>query len=317
MYSQISDAKCHNTNDGSITLNVSGGHEPYQYLWSNGSSEPNLFGIRRGVYSVVVTDSNGCVSQGNFTVNSPAPVVINAEVTDVDCYGSKNGRIEIRAEGGVEPYDYGFVNGSSVTHGRTVYDHLRPGVYRIDVKDANGCTESTSVAVAQPERLGVVAMEHAPSCKDLNDGYVELVVAGGSAPYTYTLDDYTSDSSIFTGLRSGVYNIVVTDASGCTKTVDDVVISESYNDCIRIPNVFTPNGDGVNDEWIIENIELFPDAHIYVFNRWGQLLYHERGNGKRWDGSYRGHFVPSGVYLYIIKLHSDEDTYKGTVTVLF
>jgi gliding motility-associated-like protein len=317
MYSQISDAKCHNTNDGSITLNVSGGHEPYQYLWSNGSSEPNLFGIRRGVYSVVVTDSNGCVSQGNFTVNSPAPVVINAEVTDVDCYGSKNGRIEIRAEGGVEPYDYGFVNGSSVTHGRTVYDHLRPGVYRIDVKDANGCTESTSVAVAQPERLGVVAMEHAPSCKDLNDGYVELVVAGGSAPYTYTLDDYTSDSSIFTGLRSGVYNIVVTDASGCTKTVDDVVVSESYNDCIRIPNVFTPNGDGVNDEWIIENIELFPDAHIYVFNRWGQLLYHERGNGKRWDGSYRGHFVPSGVYLYIIKLHSDEDTYKGTVTVLF
>ena len=317
MYSQISDAKCHNTNDGSITLNVSGGHEPYQYLWSNGSSEPNLFGIRRGVYSVVVTDSNGCVSQGNFTVNSPAPVVINADVTDVDCYGSKNGRVEIHAEGGVEPYDYGFVNGSSVTHGRTVYDHLRPGVYRIDVKDANGCTESTSVAVAQPERLGVVAMEHAPSCKDLNDGYVELVVAGGSAPYTYTLDDYTSDSSIFTGLRSGVYNIVVTDASGCTKTVDDVVISESYNDCIRIPNVFTPNGDGVNDEWIIENIELFPDAHIYVFNRWGQLLYHERGNGKRWDGSYRGHFVPSGVYLYIIKLHSDEDTYKGTVTVLF
>ena len=317
MYSQISDAKCHNTNDGSITLNVSGGHEPYQYLWSNGSLEPNLFGIRRGVYSVVVTDSNGCVSQGNFTVNSPAPVVINADVTDVDCYGSKNGRVEIHAEGGVEPYDYGFVNGSSVTHGRTVYDHLRPGVYRIDVKDANGCTESTSVAVAQPERLGVVAMEHAPSCKDLNDGYVELVVAGGSAPYTYTLDDYTSDSSIFTGLRSGVYNIVVTDASGCTKTVDDVVISESYNDCIRIPNVFTPNGDGVNDEWIIENIELFPDAHIYVFNRWGQLLYHERGNGKRWDGSYRGHFVPSGVYLYIIKLHSDEDTYKGTVTVLF
>ncbi|MBQ5458588.1 MAG: gliding motility-associated C-terminal domain-containing protein, partial [Bacteroidales bacterium] len=110
---------------------------------------------------------------------------------------------------------------------------------------------------------------------------------------------------------------VVTDANGCSNEISEIIVPESKLDCLRIPNVITPNGDGVNDEWIIENIELFPEAHIYVYNRWGQLLYHDRGNGERWDGSYRGHFVPSGVYMYIIKLESVEETYEGTVTVLY
>ena len=317
MSSQVTDAKCSNTSEGAISLTVGGGRPPYSYLWTTGSTEPNLEDLRVGSYGVLVTDMSGCTMQENFVISAPTTISVEADVTDITCYGKKDGRVEINVTGGVEPYAYGFYMGNTVSHNGSVYEHLRPGVYNISVSDANGCGKSISVAVGQPERLGVNSMVSAPSCKDLHDATVEIVTAGGTAPFTYTLGTYTSDSSIFINLHPGLYSAVVTDANGCSNEISEIIVPESKLDCLRIPNVITPNGDGVNDEWIIENIELFPEAHIYVYNRWGQLLYHDRGNGERWDGSYRGHFVPSGVYMYIIKLESVEETYEGTVTVLY
>ena len=183
--------------------------------------------------------------------------------------------------------------------------------------DDNGCNVKQSANIMEPEKLDLSAMVTAPTCKDVNDASVEITVAGGTAPYSYTLGTYSSDSAIFANLRSGVYSAVVTDANGCSNGISDIVVPTSKIDCLRIPNVFTPNGDGVNDEWIIENIDLFPEAHIYIYHRWGQLLYHGRGDGERWDGSYRGHFVPAGVYTYLIVLESVEEIYEGTVTVLY
>ncbi|MBO7652239.1 MAG: gliding motility-associated C-terminal domain-containing protein, partial [Bacteroidales bacterium] len=317
MSSQVTDANCSNTSEGAISLTVGGGRPPYSYLWTTGSTEPNLEDLRVGTYGVLVTDMSGCTLQENFVISAPTTISVEADVTDVTCYGKKDGRVEINVTGGVEPYAYGFYMGNTVSHSGRIYEHLRPGVYNISVSDANGCGKSISVAVGQPERLGVNSLISAPSCKDLHDATVEIVTAGGTAPFTYTLGTYTSDSSIFINLHPGLYSAVVTDANGCSNEISEIVVPESKLDCLRIPNVITPNGDGVNDEWIIENIELFPEAHIYVYNRWGQLLYHGRGDSERWDGSYRGHFVPAGVYMYIIKLDSVEETYEGTVTVLY
>jgi gliding motility-associated-like protein len=317
MTSKVDDAKCHNTSEGAITINVSGGHPPYSFLWTTGATSSNLSDLRSGLYSVVVTDSTGCTLQQNFTVEAPLPLEINVDVTDVNCFGNKNGRVEINVSGGVAPYEYGFGTGSSVIHGGNIYERLHPGTYRIVVSDANGCGESTMIAISQPEKLEISTLMTPISCKDVRDGMIEVFAEGGHAPYTYTFGKNVSDSSTFSGLGAGEYNVIVTDANGCVSEEANVVVPESKIPCLRIPNVFTPNGDGVNDEWIIENIELFPEAHIYVFNRWGQLLYHGRGDGERWDGSYRGHYVPSGVYTYLIDLESVEEVYQGTVTVLY
>ncbi|MBQ1606286.1 MAG: gliding motility-associated C-terminal domain-containing protein, partial [Bacteroidales bacterium] len=83
-----------------------------------------------------------------------------------------------------------------------------------------------------------------------------------------------------------------------------------------IPNVFTPNADGINDEWEIGNIDMFPKAHIYVFNRWGQLVYESDNYTENWDGKSRGKMLPFGVYMYIIDLHNGSEPYEGTITIL-
>jgi gliding motility-associated-like protein len=306
--------KCNNTADGMITVSAYGGMAPYNYLWNTSASESEIANLNAGTYSLTVTDAAGCTLVRTISLAAPESITMEVAVQDIDCYGNKNGRIEVSAQGGAEPYSYS-INGHGVSSG--VLGNLKAGIYTVGAIDNNGCEVKQNVYILQPERLELSSIVTAPTCKDLNNASVEITVVGGTAPYSYNLGTNSSDSSVFASLRPSVYSVFVTDANGCNSRVYDIVVPESKIDCLRIPNVFTPNGDGVNDEWIIENIELFPEAHIYVYNRWGQLLYHGRGDSQRWDGCYRGHFVPSGVYIYLVNLESVEEKYEGSVTVLY
>jgi gliding motility-associated-like protein len=83
-----------------------------------------------------------------------------------------------------------------------------------------------------------------------------------------------------------------------------------------VPNTFTPNGDGVNDKWLIENISLYPNTRVEVFNRYGQILYDSKHYSGDWDGTYKGKALPSGTYYYIIDLNGARVTKKGYVTIV-
>jgi gliding motility-associated-like protein len=74
-----------------------------------------------------------------------------------------------------------------------------------------------------------------------------------------------------------------------------------FND-IYIPNAFTPNGDGKNDTWNIPVLQVYSNVDILVFNRWGSVVYHAKNNSAPWDGSFKGHALPVGVYPYIIQV---------------
>jgi gliding motility-associated-like protein len=118
-------------------------------------------------------------------------------------------------------------------------------------------------------------------------------------------------------IPAGEYVVSVVDGNQCKSADMTVVLTDVDVDCLRIPNVFTPNGDGVNDTWEIVNIEMFPAAEVRIFNRWGQQLFSSKGYAEPWDGSYRGHFVPAGTYMYVIDLFNDEEPYKGAVTIVY
>ncbi|MCF0206850.1 MAG: gliding motility-associated C-terminal domain-containing protein, partial [Bacteroidales bacterium] len=97
----------------------------------------------------------------------------------------------------------------------------------------------------------------------------------------------------------------------------NVFVHDSPTACLRIPNVFSPNDDGINDTWEIDNIWLYEDAKILVYNRWGQNLYKGDSTSEPWDGTYKGKKLPAGPYVYVVSLGNDKKTYKGSVNIIY
>ena len=137
----------------------------------------------------------------------------------------------------------------------------------------------------------------------------------GNLPYNI-LWNTINTTNIVTDLGAGQYYVTVTDNNTCSKTLN-ILLKESSSLCLKIPDAFTPNGDGINDTWQIDYIEMYKEAFVYVFNRWGQKLYQARSGDEFWDGTFNGKPVPAGTYLYVIDLRNNLDPLTGTVTVVY
>ncbi|MGV3528777.1 MAG: PKD domain-containing protein [Flavisolibacter sp.] len=110
-----------------------------------------------------------------------------------------------------------------------------------------------------------------------------------------------------------VYTLTATSAFGCTAS-DDVLV-KVVKDFV-VPNVFTPNGDGVNDTWQLDFVDPSSGATVKIFNRYGQVVFESKGYGKRWEGRYKGKDVPAGTYYYIIDLKNDQKPLTGFVDIV-
>ena len=85
---------------------------------------------------------------------------------------------------------------------------------------------------------------------------------------------------------------------------------------VVIPNTFTPNGDGINDLWELKYIDLYRYCKVYVYNRYGALLFQSKGYGEPWDGKYKGKALPAGTYYYIVDLGIHTPLLSGPVTII-
>jgi hypothetical protein len=182
----IVDETCGGAN-GSVTIDsVTGGVAPYTYSF-NGSAytATTLYSaLIAGSYTIDVKDANGCLYNTSVTVvNAPGITAIATVIVDENC-GAANGSVTLGAvTGGTGPYTYSF-NGSAFTS-TTVYNNLIAGSYTIDVKDANGCTFTTSVSVLNSGAPTAIATTIVNENCGATDGSVTLVaVTGGTAPYT-------------------------------------------------------------------------------------------------------------------------------------
>jgi gliding motility-associated-like protein len=141
----------------------------------------------------------------------------------------------------------------------------------------------------------------------LSDGGLNEIVAtttGGSPSYKYTLngEDFGGQNT-FIFYKSGDYTVTVTDSNGCVATATRYF---EFVD-IKIPNVFTPNGDGDNDGWTPTNTINYPDLIFHVFDRYGRKVGSYR-EGQSWDGKYNGKELPTGDYWYVLKLRNEQDS---------
>lgn len=203
---------CFNGSNGQIDLTVNGGTAPYTYAWSNSAISQDLINVVAGNYSVIVTDDQGCTSNGSYALTQPASgITITNNITPVSCFDGNNGAINLTINGGIQPYTISWSNGAITED----ISGLTTGVYSVSVSDASGCVLSDSYTVSQPlSPLSLTVNLFTLSCFNSADGAIDLTTSGGTAPYTYTWSNGETTEDIQT-LSEGSYSITISDANGC------------------------------------------------------------------------------------------------------
>jgi len=311
------NVSCYGGNDGSASAIASGGYPFYHYNWSNNAVTSSITGLSAGVFEVTVHDNNNCSNTASVIITQPESALnANIVANNISCYGYNDGSAIAEAHGGTPPYEYQWSIIDYSTNSQNIQNLLQ-GEYTLNITDSKNCQFSQTVIISEPQVLDVGYYFGNPSCIGNNNGFIELSVTGGTEPYIYIWDNGYSPINYIENLIQGTYLITVIDANECTKTAGPIILTDIDEECLKIPNAFTPNGDGVNDYWELENIHLYPNAYIKVFNRWGQILYEGRGTDDYWDGTFNGQHLPTATYLYVIRLYDGSKAKSGTVTIVY
>ncbi len=208
------DVQCNGGSDGDIDLTVTGGTAPYTYAWSNGATTQDLTNVPAGTYTVTVTDGHDCSMTASATIDEPDPLVPTAQASPVSCFGGSDGDVDLTVSGGTAPYTYAWSNGATTQD----LTNVIAGTYTVIVTDSHGCTATASATVTQPPVLELDTDVTNVSCNGGNTGAIDLLVTGGTTPYTYAWSNGATTQDI-SGLAAGTYCVTVTDAHGCTKSI--------------------------------------------------------------------------------------------------
>jgi guanyl-specific ribonuclease Sa len=242
----VLNATCKGGNNGAININATGGKAPLSYSIDNGANYVlnNTFtNLVSGNYAVYVKDDNGCIKSTSVSVTEPNLLQMTAAITKpIDCVS--NATATLTATGGTAPYTYS--KDGSTFEQNNVFDNLAAGTYTIFVKDANGCISQNSTVISSLVSINATIAKIDAHCKGNSDGSITVAATGGQAPYTYSLDNGTTfvSSTIFTGLATGTYNIIVKDALSCTTTMTTTI---SDPDLLSIATAITKPIDCISN----------------------------------------------------------------------
>ncbi len=310
------DVLCRGEANGSATANVAGGVGPWVFAWDHGPTSSHISSLFAGTYSIVVEDLNGCSVTDFVVIEQPEKKLsLSVASSDVTCAGRYDGRAIGSGDGGTPPYSIQWFQFDQFIGTGTQLGSLSAGDYTVLLFDENNCSAESYFSIAEPAPLAISTDVAGVTCKGYSDGFISVYVEGGTTPYTYEWSTGDSISSSHS-LLSGQYFITVSDANECLKAVG-LVVPESSKLCLGIPDAFTPNGDGINDQWEIEYIEMYPAAYVNVFNRWGQQVYQGTSDSEFWDGIFNGNYVPTGAYQYVVDLRNGMEPFTGVVVVVY
>ena len=255
----IHNVTCTNGSNGYIQIFTSGGVEPYTYLWSHGEITESVNDLSTGEYQVTVTDANECVFiSTTIALNEEGAFVSNInQVQQINCYGAKNGMVDVEVSGGLLPYSYFWNNGSTT---EDLVD-IEPGIYIVTIIDAGGCTDIHSTTISEPIPLQpeVMDLQHI-SCEGEADAMIQLFTNGGIAPLSYSWSNGDT-GSMATNLAAGLYDVTVTDAFGCEAILQNIPIVEPdgiYVDVVNFEQIDCVGAtDGVIDITVVGGVSPF------------------------------------------------------------
>ncbi|RUT73563.1 gliding motility-associated C-terminal domain-containing protein [Ancylomarina longa] len=318
--SDFKDPTCYGFENGWIHLDIANGTQPYSVNWDNyGSVTQNIEELEKGTYHYIVTDGNGCDYSGEKILNEPDSLIAQVnDATDVLCYGDGSGRALVDIQGGTPDYSVTWSDGQDSPEATD----LKLGKYDVTVIDAQGCKDTSSVEIFEPEPLAMQVEVIRPTTYDSKDGSINVNITGGVLDYNIDwtdqdLNPYEGDK--IDDLERGTYNLAITDKNNCP--LDSTIVLEYlFERRIRIPKAFTPNNDGYNDYWDIDRIEFVQNLKIVIYDRWGKAVFKFSGTGNEykgapWRGADGNMKLPIGSYYYAVEV-DEEKPMLGTVTIL-
>jgi gliding motility-associated-like protein len=305
---------CSNLPDGSIDLTVVGGDPGYTFDWTpGGSSDEDLTNVEFGVYTVFITDATGCSMTSTYSIGTLVQIDADAGVGDTVCSAEP---ILLDGTGGG---DYLWSPSATLSDSAVADPIANPidtTTYTLTVTISN-CVDVDSVTIYTYETPPVDAGDSLQIPTGTSIGLNSSGVQTGWQ-YSWEPAEFLDNSGITNPLaspdESTTFYVTVVDDNGCTN-FDSVYVEVLPG--IDFPDGISPNGDGINDTWIIDNIDLFDDATVEVYNRWGQILFQSApGYPVPWDGRFKGKDLPVGTYYYVIYSDNFEDPFTGPITII-
>lgn len=308
---------------GSATVVASGGTVPYSYWWSNGgtlATANNLLGGNN--YDVTITDVLGCsVFTSVFVGDIAAPALVFFPFDSL-CPNASNGKLQLKASGGLPPYQYQWQHNTALT--ASIATNLAPGTYSATVTDAGNCTAVAQVTIAAFDNPQIDLGNDTSILKGeiaTLQLKTTLPITGVKwSPFTQSAENqvtaYTKPDSTTT------YTVLVSYGNnGCllSDTITIQVLNEAAE--VIVPNIFTPNGDGVNDYFYVSS-KAIKQFNVKVFDRWGNNVFESFDADFKWNGHNMadGTELPNGVFTYVIEFvalnNNKRELLKGSITLL-
>ncbi len=290
---------------GSAFVSVSGGIGSYTYLWDNGESTTEIENLASGDYSVTITDENACTENATTTITNVPMVAFESIITPVSCADEEDGTIEILPINGSAPFSIEWSTGQS----SDILDQLDAGVYTVFVSDANDCLTIETIELQEPDPL---AIQFTTTSSPSGAIQIEATPTGGTAPYLYLWNTGATTNSIM-GNEAIVYDLLVTDANGCTYKAEYEVNTTSTNTLSDLNSFLLFPNPSQGQFMISLKWEKQMEGKLFIRNVLGQILEERLLDEKEAFLTFDLRAAVSGIYFVEIQTEKGMYTHKFSI----
>lgn len=327
--SQIKNISCYGDADGSIILKQNDPNDiNYQYQWSNNSTNQNQTNLSRGSYNVTVSDKIGCTLIKSYSIDEPKKLELNFEKENANCRNHDSGYVIINlVQGGTPPLHLTLNNKSINNFQNKIF--LEDGIHQIQIIDDNNCLLLKNFEITKSKRGSIDipqdtiyltvgdSFEVKLNIKDIDR--IDTIDWNGNSKFSCK----NCEDPFITPLKDQIkIQVKLIDSNGC-EYIDFVIFRLKQK--VTVPNVFSPNGDGLNDFFtLISDSSVEKINSLKIFDRWGELIFESKdaipnSSIGAWDGTFRNEPINPGVYVYLISYQNkigDIFTIAGDITLL-
>jgi gliding motility-associated-like protein len=308
------NVSCNNGSDGFVSTVEMGGAPPITYSWNTVPPQTTAFatGLSAGTYTVTVKDGSGCIQVVTATITQPS--VLTSTASSLPACGLTNGSASVTATGGSGPYTYSWspTGGSSATA-----SNLTSGTYSCTVTDNNGCVQTKTVLV-QADSIPVAKVS---ANVVITAGASTVLHASGGGSYLWSpaasLSCTNCPDPVASPASSSVYCVHVENSHGCADSICVFVQVDQTCGELFVPNFFSPNDDGVNDQLCVYG-KCIEQMYFAIYDRWGEKVFESTDQSKCWNGVFKGEKMNTAVFVYYLQatlVNGSSITRKGNISL--